>query len=114
MYTKITIYTCKCTQRVVYYTRKLQNITKHYKTLQNMEEQEMTYKCLAVDKENGTKTFIEAEYKTKKAFVSELYANGYHPYRGIVEEKSIYDEWLDTTNGTIEELREIKRMGGNK
>lgn len=39
-----------------------------------------TYKCLAVDKENGTKTFIEAEYKTKKAFVSDLYGNGYHPY----------------------------------
>ena len=37
MYTKITIYTCGCTQCVVYYTRKLQNITKHYKTLQNMD-----------------------------------------------------------------------------
>lgn len=73
-----------------------------------------TYKCLAVDKENGTKAFIEAQYKTKKAFVSELYANGYHPYRGIVEEKEIYDEWIDTTNGTIEELREIKRKRANK
>lgn len=73
-----------------------------------------TYKCLAVDKENGTKTFIEAEYKTKKAFVSDLYGNGYHPYRGIVEEKSIYDEWLETTNATIEELRELKRNRVNK
>lgn len=38
MYTKITIYTCKCTQSVVYYTRKLQNNTKQHK---KMEEQEM-------------------------------------------------------------------------
>lgn len=36
MYTKITIYTCKCTQCVVYYTRKLQNITKYYKTWKEM------------------------------------------------------------------------------
>ena len=35
MYTTITIYTCKCTQCVVYYTRKLQNITKYYKTWRN-------------------------------------------------------------------------------
>lgn len=73
-----------------------------------------TYKCLAVNKVDGTSVFIEAEYKTKKAFVSELFYNGYRPHRGIVEEKSIYDEWLDTSNGTIEELREIKRIGGNK
>lgn len=73
-----------------------------------------TYKCLAVDKENKTNLFIEGEYKTKKAFISDLYYNGYHPHRGIVEEKSIYDEWLDTTNGTIEELREIKRKRGSK
>ena len=32
-----------------------------------------TYKCLAVDKENKTNLFIEGEYKTKKAFVSDLY-----------------------------------------
>lgn len=38
MYTKITIYTCKCTQCVVYYTRKLQNNTKQHKKI---EEQEM-------------------------------------------------------------------------
>jgi|GEM_PF-4118406 len=37
MYTKITIYACKCTQCVVYYTRKLQNITKHYKTWRTQE-----------------------------------------------------------------------------
>ncbi len=77
-----------------------------------------TYKCLAVDNEDKRKVFIEADYPikyaSKKAFISELYANGYHPYRGIVEEKSIYDEWLETTNGTIEELREIKRIRGNK
>lgn len=73
-----------------------------------------TYKCLAVERCTGRKVFIEAEYKTKKAFISDLYYNGYHAYRGIVEEKEIYDEWLDTTNGTIEELREIKRQGGNK
>ena len=30
------------------------------------------------------------------------------------EEKSIYDEWLNTTNGTIEELREIKRKRGDR
>lgn len=73
-----------------------------------------TYKCLAVDKENKTNLFIEGEYETKKAFVSDLYYNGYHPYRGIVEEKSIYDEWVETTNATIEELRELKRNRGNK
>ena len=37
MYTKITIYTCGCTQCVVYYTRKLQNITKYYKTWRTQE-----------------------------------------------------------------------------
>lgn len=73
-----------------------------------------TYVTLAVEKYTGRKVFLEMEYPTKKAFINELYANGYHPYRGIVEEKSIYDEWLDTTNGTIEELREIKRIRGNK
>jgi len=73
-----------------------------------------TYVTLAVEKGTGRKVFIEAEYKTKKAFASDLYGNGYHPYRGIVEEKSIYDEWLNTTNGTIEELREIKRKRANK
>lgn len=73
-----------------------------------------TYKCLAVEKGTKRTLFIESEYKTKKAFISDLYYNGYHPYRGIVEEKEIYDEWLDTTNGTIEELREIKRQRGNK
>ena len=54
------------------------------------------------------------EYPTKKAFINELYANGYHPYRGVVEERATYFKWLDTTNGTIEELREIKRIGGSK
>ena len=67
------------------------------------------YKCLAVEKGTGRKVFIEEEYKTKKAFINDLYANGYHAYRGIIEEKEIYDEWLSTSNGTIEELREIKR-----
>lgn len=71
-----------------------------------------TYVTLAVEKGTGRKVFIEMEYPTKKAFINELYANGYHPYRGIIEEKSIYDEWLNTTNGTIEELREIKRKRG--
>ena len=69
-----------------------------------------TYKCLAVNNEDKKKVFIEEDYASKKKFISELYANGYHPYRGIVEEKAIYDEWLETTNGTIEELRELKRM----
>ena len=73
-----------------------------------------TYVTLAVEKYTGRKVFFEMEYPTKKAFINELYANGYHPYRGIVEEKSIYDEWLDTSNGTIEELREIKRKRANK
>lgn len=73
-----------------------------------------TYVTLAVEKYTGRKVLLEMEYPTKKAFINELYANGYHPYRGIVEEKSIYDEWLDTTNGTIEELREIKRKRANK
>lgn len=76
-----------------------------------------TYVTLAVEKHTGRKVFIEMEYPTKKAFINELYANGYHPYRGVVEERATYFKWLDTTNGTIEELREIKRMermGGNK
>nr|DAP70012.1 MAG TPA: hypothetical protein [Caudoviricetes sp.] len=73
-----------------------------------------TYVTLAVEKYTGRKVFIEMEYPTKKAFINELYANGYHPYRGIVEEKSIYNEWLDTSNGTIEELREIKRKRRSK
>jgi hypothetical protein len=76
-----------------------------------------TYVTLAVEKNTGRKVFIEMEYPTKKAFINELYANGYHPYRGVVEERATYFKWLDTTNGTIEELREIKRMeriGGNK
>lgn len=75
-----------------------------------------TYVTLAVEKHTGRKVFIEMEYPTKKAFINELYANGYHPYRGVVEERATYFKWLDTTNGTIEELREIKRMeriGGN-
>lgn len=70
-----------------------------------------TYMTLAVDNEKR-KVFITMEYPTKKAFINELYANGYHPYRGIVEQKEIYDEWISTTNGTIEELKEIKRKRG--
>ena len=34
--------------------------------------------------------------------------------RGVIEERATYFEWLDTTNGTIEELREIKRKRANK
>ena len=29
----------------------------------------------------------EMEYPTKKAFINELYANGYHPYRRTVGRK---------------------------
>lgn len=54
-----------------------------------------TYVTLAVEKHTGRKVFIEMEYPTKKAFINELYANGYHPYRGIVEERATYFEWLD-------------------
>lgn len=70
----------------------------------------MKYKALVTEKSTGTRTYIEAEAKSKQDFIKQMGYNGHSVWYGLVEEPEVYDWILDNTNADPENWNAYRQM----